>query len=406
MGSNHPLRSISTKVLFAVAALALTAPAAHAAWGLAPPTPNAPYEEAQRGSALTDVMLTSTAMVDHYLRNEATLDLGAILSISLHELDDERVVADVVTIHTRFEDAYPDGRAYPAQGRRPDDRPTGGVGLVRIAVDTAAEDGVHLVRGHEVLLERSLLELDLRVRVSIGDTLAVVEDEATGFRRVYPLGVGAIDHIRRPGELSSVTPTTEFGRLDKRVSWEVMTFPKNFQRKPYLPLVTPRVVTDDDGQRSLYYRATLVAFHIWQPPRFARGYLSHGCIRMRDEDLAELAAFTYGVEGTIPVQIVASPLPDAKHPHWKLHDRFYRLENVGTAKKPKYWTINDIWVTEYVQGERLPTPDEIVGITIDPDAAAEVAAEVAAREASAARAEAAEAAVGAGPDEAVTAATP
>ncbi|MCB9734237.1 MAG: L,D-transpeptidase [Deltaproteobacteria bacterium] len=349
-----------------VVACLLASSPAFAAWGLAKPQPPDPYDETQLGSALTDLALPDARTIDAHVRAAKDLDVGAILSVSLHELDGTRWVVDVVSLHPRWDDFYPvDKASYVGQGRPPKNRPEGGLGLTRVEVLTGADDDICDILGHWVVLRRGLTEMKPKVRVSIGDNLMVLEDAATDFRRIYPLGVGAIDQIRRPGELSSVTPTTSFGRLDKRESWEVMTFPKHFQDKPYLPLNVPRVRTDATGAQVLAYRPTWIAFHVWQPPRFARGFLSHGCIRMRDEDLAELAAVVYGVEDTVPVRIVAEPFPDAHHPHWKLTDRFYRLQNIGTKAEPKAWTINDVWKTEYVQDEPVPKPTDIVGITID-----------------------------------------
>lgn len=354
---------------FVLGPLALT-DRASATWRLSPPTAPEPWDARQNGAALTDVDLPVAAMAAWYIEATPELDLGHVLSASLRALTSTHVFVDVVSIHPAFEDAYPTARrAYPFHGSRPRGRPDGGVGLTRLALETAAADGRSDIVDHQILSAHSLLELDLSVRVSVGDTAMVVEDVALGFRRVYPLGVGAVDQIRRPGELSSITPTTRFGRLDKRESWEVMRFPKHFRDVPYIPLNIPRVVRsqgeDGDEEVRLVYRATWIAFHIWQQPRFARGYLSHGCVRMRDEDLHELAAFVYGVEDTIPVVIVAEPLADARHPHWRLADRYYQLKNVGTASKPKPWIVNRVWVTEYVRGQEVPPPEAIVGITID-----------------------------------------
>lgn len=368
---------------FALAAvtLACIAPAT-ATWRLSPPTAPEPYDARQNGSALTDVDLPVAAMAAWYIEATPELDLGHVLSASLRALTSTHVFVDVVSIHPAFEDAYPTARrAYPYHGARPRGRPDGGVGLTRLSLETAAADGRSDIVSHEILSAHGLLELDLSIRVSVGDTVMIVEDRALGFRRIYPLGVGAVDQIRlalagRPGELSSITPTTRFGRLDKRESWEVMRFPKHFRDVPYIPLNIPRVVrtTRDDGEEEvrLVYRATWIAFHIWQQPRFARGYLSHGCVRMRDEDLHELAAFVYGVEETVPVVMVAEPLADARHSHWRLADRYYQLKNVGTSKKPKPWIVNRVWVTEFVGNSEVPPPEAIVGITIDSEALQEL----------------------------------
>lgn len=352
-------------ILGSAAIACLVSPSASAAWGLAKPQPPDAYEETQWGSALSDLALPAAHAIDASVRADDDLDLGTILSVSLHELDGPRWIVDVISLHPRWGDFYPAGKgSYVGQGRPPKNRPPGGLGLTRVEVLTGADRDVCDILGHWIVMRRGISEMKPNVRVSIGDNLMVLEDPKTGFRRIYPLGVGAIDQIRRPGRLSSVTPTTDFGRLDKRESWEVMTFPKHFQGKPYLPLNVPRLRTDATGAQTFVFRPTWIAFHVWQPPRFSRGFLSHGCIRMRDEDLAELSAFVYRVEGTIPVRIVAEPFADAHHPHWKLTDRYWRLKNIGTRAAPKTWTVNGVWRTEYVQGEPVPKPEDIVGISI------------------------------------------
>jgi len=297
----------------------------------------------------------------------ASLQLGTILSASLSSLGEGAIDIDVVERSPAFTDFYPDGsETYPGNGRRPTPHGHGGVGVTRIRMHYQENPYGFIFHDVEVLARNPITVMDLQVIVSIGDMTMRVEDTRSGFRRVYPLGVGAIDFIRIPGGTSSLTPTTEFGRLDKRGSWEVMTFPKHFQDKPYLPLHIPYPRRNDADPPELSWRATDVAFHIWQPPRFARGFLSHGCVRMRDEDLAELTAFVFGVETHIPIAIRAKPEATMGHPYWKLQNRFWKLKNIGSDSTPKYWIMNGVWVTEYAARTPVPAGDSIIGIPIDP----------------------------------------
>lgn len=320
--------------------------------------------DVHHGVALDDLSHPTAVAAFHWLADRAhreRLELGTVLSLSFAGLHDGALDVDVVERSPAFTDAYPTpSDPFPGQGPRPAWHAAGGLGLTRLRLttrDTLA--GPHIV-GAAVRERRALSDMDLRLIMSIGDTVVRLEDVRSGFRRIWPLGVGAIDAIRLPGALSSLTPTTEYGRLDKRGSWEIMRFPKHFQDKPYLPLHIPYVRNDQ-----LVWRPTWIAFHIWQPPRFARGFLSHGCIRMRDEDLAELSAFVFGVETFIPVRIRARPDPEMAHPHWKLKDRYWKLRNIGTASTPKYWIVNGVWVTEYAPRSPVPDGESIEGITID-----------------------------------------
>lgn len=317
-----------------------------------------------RGVALDDLSHPLATAAWHWLADAGhrdALELGAVLSLTWAGGSGPTVDVDVVERSGAFDDAYPTPtEAWPGQGPRPAWHGHGGLGLTRLRLTTRETLAGPIVVDAAVLERRALAEMDLRLIMSIGDTVVRLEDTRSGFRRIWPLGVGAVDTIRLPGAVSSLTPTTEYGRLDKRGSWEIMRFPKHFQDKPYLPLHIPYA---RDGR--LVWRATWIAFHIWQPPRFARGFLSHGCIRMRDQDLAELSAFVFGVETFIPVRIRAKPDPEMAHPHWKLKDRYWKLKNIGSASTPKYWIINGVWVTEYAPKSPVPAGETIEGITID-----------------------------------------
>ncbi len=345
---------IAAFVLLAIAQAPLQATGARAA----------ELGDAHRGVALDDLTHPLATAAWHWLgeaSNREALELGAVLSLSWAGGSGPTLDVDVVERSTAFDDAYPGpSEPWPGQGPRPAWHGQGGLGLTRLRLTTRETLAGPIVVGAAVLERRALAAMDLRLIMSIGDTVVRLEDARSGFRRVWPLGVGAVDTIRLPGAISSLTPTTEYGRLDKRGSWEIMRFPKHFQDKPYLPLHIPY---ERDGE--LVWRATWIAFHIWQPPRFARGFLSHGCIRMRDQDLAELSAFVFGVETFIPVRIRAKPDPEMAHPHWKLKDRYWKLRNIGSSSTPKYWIVNGVWVTEYAPRSPVPDGDSIEAITID-----------------------------------------
>jgi len=342
----------------------------HDALAASEPKALPPFVHAERGADLADSEHPVAVAALRFFKDDpaaAALDLGSVFAHAIYSMIPGEVVVDVIARHPRFQDAYPAARdTYTGKGSRPRHHGLGGLGMSRVALAIDSSRPELVVTRAQVVERRSVLEMDLHIRASIGDTVAMLEDRKSGMRRLYPLGVRTLDFIRSPDAISSLTPTTELGRLDKRGFWEIMRFPRVFRDQPYLPLHIPRLRKGPEGEPTLIWRATWIAFHIWQPPRFARGFLSHGCVRMRGGDLLELAAFVFGVEDYIPVVIRAEPQQDFSHPHWKLDDRYFRLRNIGTEKTPKYWIVNGVWVTEYAPRVEVPAPDQIVGITIDP----------------------------------------
>jgi hypothetical protein len=255
-------------------------------------------------------------------------------------------VVDVLGRSKRFHDH--DARA-PASGR---------VGLVRLRVPVGHYRGVNDVGTPEPVFERSLDDISLTLEVSLTDWVAVVGDAGSGFRRVFPLGGGSIDRgVRNRGVITSLTPTTEDGRMEKRHAFRKLGSPWYFKKKPYLPISVARTFTHHGGKQVKAYVESNIAFHIWQDKGFERGFFSHGCMRMRTEDLAEMAAFVFGAEDPIPVKMRMAPRDDAYHPFpWA--DRFFEMLNVGTAERPKYTLENLLFKTIQSTGE-LPRADEL-----------------------------------------------
>ncbi len=332
-------------------------------------------------------------VANDFVRRRGVTDWGTVLSTSFVSSTATTLVIDVVARNLRYPNHGPLSRF-------------GGVGITRVALtfpDAPCPDlerafrwsaivdlvgterwpalksffapagaaGGCVVRDWTILSEHPALDLAFSVRASLGDILAVVEVPAIGFRRVYPLGMGALDRIRQPGKVTSITATTETGVLRRETSWLEMTFPKHFKGKPYMPLQLPRVRTTNGVEKRTWH-GSWIAFHIWQAKGFDREYASHGCMRMRDADLDELAAFLWGLDADIPVVIRPEPLDDVTHPWPRQVGHFWRLQNFGTDDKPRHRTINNTWVTQYVPKavpgswwEEVPARDGLIGITID-----------------------------------------
>lgn len=303
-----------------------------------------------RGVALTDIGTPDAKMVAGYLSMKGVLPVEEIFSISAVETYNNRLVVDVVGRAKRFVD-FDDHKN--AKGR---------VGVMRVTVPIASAEDLCDVGQPETLWEKSLADLNLNYRVSIGDWIGVVEDPSIGFRRVWPLAGGAIDRgVRVVGVLTSMTPTTEDGLLEKTYAWRELHSPWYFKKKPYLPISVASTFKKVDGTIGKYYHESNIAFHIWQDKGFERGFFSHGCMRMRTEDLAELAAYVFGAhdDHPIPVQVRTSRMKDATHPFPTETKVYWQLKNYGTAEKPKTRLKYMLYETE-LGTEPLPSPDDLV----------------------------------------------
>ena len=277
-----------------------------------------------------------------------------VVSTSFVSATSDEIVVDIVGRAARFTDADRTQR-----GR--------GLGVVRVAVPLA--DGAALCDfgTPRILFERALSDLHLRIAVSLGGELAILEDPSLGFRRVFPVGVGAIDRIRAKGRVASLTPSTEWGRVDKKDAYRALG--SWFRGKPYIPLAVPFVWHGADGALHRAFGVTRVAFHAWQGRQLVRGFISHGCMTLRDADLDELSAFVQGTAGPLPTAIRAAERADAWHPYPHANDRFYRLKNFGSDEAPSYRVAGNLYVIERVVGAPLGD-EELVDIYMDPEARA------------------------------------
>lgn len=350
--------------LFATSALLLAAPPAQATDDrvVAPTCDGEAVERAPaefpdeldptlRGVGLTDLPSHAAHMVSEYLRLPGTLPLNEVLSTSIVELRADALIVDVVGRARRFDDT--DKRRHP-EGR---------VGILRARVPVRGHEQLCDVGAPTVIWQRSLTDLDLRVRVSILDWVFVLEDQLLGFRRVVPIGGGGIDRgVREVGVISSMTPTTEDGLLEKRFAWRKLNSPWYFRNKPYLPISHGRTLTRADGTTYKVFGETKIAFHIWQDKGFERGFFSHGCMRMRTEDLDELAAMVFGQRAGFPLTLRLDPITDARHPYPMDQVKYWQLKNYGTVDQPRFRMKYMLHEME-LGTEPLPAADEFVPFT-------------------------------------------
>jgi len=234
-------------------------------------------------------------------------------------------------------------------------KPPLGVVVVQARLATDLSD----VPEFRIMREAPIASLDLEIKVSLLDRLTQVYDEAFGFARVYPAGVGAIDEVRVPGEISSLTPVTELGRVSRETGFLSLNAPSWNRGMPYLPFEIPWVANRPDGQRR-WYVETRVAFHAFQEQRFSRGFNSHGCVTLRDEDLTELAALVFARPVPVPLTVRPNPFPEHQHPFPHESTHYWALENLGSAERP-HITRGNLYAIKKVK-EAPPAIAEMVGV--------------------------------------------
>ncbi|MCA9517433.1 MAG: hypothetical protein KC635_20975 [Myxococcales bacterium] len=207
-------------------------------------------------------------------------------------------------------------------------------------------------------------DLKLAIHVSTGDRVVLLEDPRRGFRRVFPADVGAIDTIRNPGVTASLTPATDGARIRRESSYEALGAPVWFKNEPFLTLEAPTGWVTAQGTLKRAHYATRVGFHIYTTTVFHRGYMSQGCVALRETDLNALADALYFGPESIPVAIQASPLPDVYHPFPPEEGLHYVLKNVGTAEKPRFTTRGGLYLVEKQAGAP-PEAQELADVYMD-----------------------------------------
>jgi hypothetical protein len=209
-------------------------------------------------------------------------------------------------------------------------------GIARVALDLGcALDGTVEVRGHALVLERPYRELATAVLGSIADRLLVLQDRVTGFRRSFPVELGAIDAVQRRGNVGSLTPVMPNSFVDRRYVLPKLHKPAYHRGMPYIPILHARGPLEA-GPKVPPHFARGFAVHTWlEPGGFARGFLSHGCIRMRDADLHELLAHVEASPGPVPFGTQLEAIDGIAHPFPLLSAFHYAVFNAGTADAPR-----------------------------------------------------------------------
>ena len=342
----------------------------------ATPQPTFYLEPAWRGVALADLppdVGFDAAALDAVVRDIDPMAMDTVASISLAAVQGRRLSLWVVGRAERFADDTTKAH------RRVLGRHGLGIALISLEIPTdhTAWPTLHDFTLHE---EHALADLTNhgqpsptqpsasrapRLTVSLVDRTLVLEIPALHMRRVFPVGVGALDPVRSFPALSSLTPTTERARVSKKGSHLALNGSSWARGLPYIPFEIPWVQTTPGplSTERLFYGETRIAFHAWPGQTFMRGFNSHGCVTLRDTDLLELAAFVFGAKDPLPL-VIRESNPDAAHPLPHENRQYWRLVNTGTADKPAFSLRGTLYHLERLR-EPIPDVSGLVGRFMD-----------------------------------------
>lgn len=315
-----------------------------------------------RGVALADLANPTTDAVLKALVASNPGRLDVLVSASLVSAGDDNLVVDLVGRAPRFRKKNVVDHS---------DRKRG-LGVVRVTVPLvkvapdAAGVATPLPAPAVVVWEHAFADMHPILDVSLSDEVAVLEDLTLGFRRVWPVGIGAADRIRRPGRLASLTPTTDGGRLSKDNALAVLGGWNRGQ--PYMPMNLPTYGRRPNGEMRRWFYETRVAFHAWPGQGFIRGYVSRGCVILRDEELKELFAVVQAMPDDLAFGVHAAPIADAHHPWPYADDVHWRLQDFGREGHPQFRISGLLYVIEKITAE--PPPDRLALVDIYSDSEA------------------------------------
>jgi hypothetical protein len=186
----------------------------------------------------------------------------------------------------------------------------------------------------------SLSETYFEAFTDIAQRKLVLLDQQNKIKKVFPVGVGALDVRTLPGmdnfigsmteELKTKAILTQYLTYDEagnQVNNQMMqerNSPSWYKGRPFLGIL------DENGTK---YKE--IGFHYQiDDDQLRRGFVSHGCIRVRDKDLYQLSTIVFkSTQQAIPIKVVNSftiypelfNLAELDHPYPKINGAFKRI---------------------------------------------------------------------------------
>lgn len=171
----------------------------------------------------------------------------------------------------------------------------------QIRYDKATHEVIDFTPMRDIPMEQTAFSIN----VGLIQREVLVEDLKNDIRMLFPLGVGGVDEgVLYPGYESLLTPLFHHASIKRNTIDLVVNEPTYYRGLPFLP------ITNAAGH------TTFVAFHIsiladeeWADQDkggsfIYRGFVSHGCMRLRKHDLQNLTEIVVkSAAPSIPVDV-------------------------------------------------------------------------------------------------------
>lgn len=205
----------------------------------------------------------------------------------------------------------------------------------------------------------SVKEMNFQISVGLIERKVIIEDKMKGIKLVFPIGVGAFDEaVMNERGVSLVTPRFQNGFIDQRAVISKREKPRYFDGKPFI-----RVLKGHD----LVTDSTAIGFHIEINDSFVRGFDSHGCMRLRVQDLMAFHdLIMLGSVQQTPITITYKTSDLADHPAPKRNKTYKTILNTGTIASPFFIYDRDNLV-QMVLKENSQAPVEKLVDSINDD---------------------------------------
>lgn len=179
-----------------------------------------------------------------------------------------------------------------------------------------------------VLLRESidLNDTDFTIKVGLVERKVIFQDKSNNIQFVVPVGVGSFDEgVMNEGKVSLLTPRFKVGYIDRNQVISKRSKPRYFADKPFI-----RLSKEQDGAE-----ATPIGFHTEINGSFVRGFDSHGCMRLRDQDLYMLHdLIMQGTKRFTPITVNYHLEEEMDHPAAKRDKLYKTILNTGTEESP------------------------------------------------------------------------
>lgn len=173
----------------------------------------------------------------------------------------------------------------------------------------------------------SMTETNFSVYISLLERKITFNDSVSNISMVFPIGVGAInDKVSNKYVTRLMTPNFGEVFLSRKTMLKKRRRPSYFKAEPFIWIMRGTDKTKD---------ITPFGLHIKQSKNMKRGFVSHGCMRMRTLDIRTVYQLMYSMEQEfIPLIMTLSNNAPFDHPYPKDDKRYNRLKNFGTPEEP------------------------------------------------------------------------